>query len=112
MKEKMELPIAMQEMADSKISKTFDHDIANRMIDSMLSGLRNATFGNITEKTQLAEILQTYKTSRDAGDTIDLNNFLSEIVNVFKHDEQEDQSTLQPAVLPTADYHEQPFRDV
>ena len=35
MKEKMELSIAMQEMADSKISKTFDHDIANRMIDSM-----------------------------------------------------------------------------
>ena len=65
MKEKMELSIAMQEMpvADSKISKTFDHDIANRMIDSMRAGLRNATFGNIAEKTQLAGILQTYKTS-------------------------------------------------
>ena len=112
MKEKMELSIAMQEMADSKISKTFDHDIANRMIDSMRSGLRNATFGNIAEKTQLAEILQTYKTSRDAGDTIDLDNFLSEIVSVFKHYEQEDEPTLQAAMLATADYPEQPFRDV
>ncbi len=93
----MELSIAMQEMpvADSKISKTFDHDIANRMIDSMLEGLCKATFGNIAEKTQLAEILQTYKTSRDAGDTIDLDNFLSEIVSVIKHDEQENEPTLQ-----------------
>ncbi len=90
MKEKMELSIAMQEMADSKISKTFDHDIANRTIDSMLSGLHTDTFGNIAEKTQLAEILQTYRTSRDAGDTVDLDNFLSEIVSVFKHDKQED----------------------
>jgi hypothetical protein len=112
MKEKMELSIAMQEMADSIISKTFDHDIANRMIDSLRSGLRNATFGNIAKKTQLAEILQTYKTSRDAGDTIDLDNFLSKIVSLFKHDEQEDEPTLQAAMLATADYREQPFRDV
>jgi hypothetical protein len=112
MKEKMELSIAMQEMADSKISKTLHHDIANRMIDSMLSGLCNATFGNIAKKTQLAEISQTYKTSRDAGDTIDLDNFLSEFVSVFKHDEQEDEPTLRAAMLATADYPEQPFRDV
>jgi hypothetical protein len=115
MKEKMELSIAMHEMADSKISKTFDHDIANRMIDSMRSVLRNVTFGNIAEKTQvtqLAEILQTYKTSRDAGDIIDLDNFLSEIVSVFKHDEQEDEPTLQAAILANADYPEQPFCDV
>ncbi len=62
----------------------------------------------------LAEILQTYDTSLDAGDTIDLDNFLSEIVSVFKHhdDEQEDEPTLQAAMLATADYPEQPFRDV
>ena len=78
----------------------------------MRSGLRNATFGNIAEKTQRAEILQTYKTSRDAGDTIDLDNFRSEIVSVFKHDEQEDEPTIQAAMLATADYPEQPFRDV
>jgi hypothetical protein len=112
MKEKMELSIAMQEMADSKISKTFDHGTTNRMIDSMWSGLRNATFGNIAEKTQLAETLQTYKTSRDAGDTIDLDNFLSENVSVFKHDEQEDEPTLLAVLLATADYPEQPFCDI
>jgi hypothetical protein len=69
------------------------------MIDSMLAGLRIATFGNIAEKTQLAEILQTYKTSRDAGDTIDLDHFLSDIVSVFKHDGQEDKPTLQAATM-------------
>ncbi len=30
MKEKMELSIVMQELADNKISKTFDHDIAKQ----------------------------------------------------------------------------------
>ncbi len=56
-KEKMELSIAMQELADNRISKSVDHDIANRIIDSMRAGLRNTTFGNIAEKAQLAEIL-------------------------------------------------------
>ena len=34
MKEKLELLIAMIELADNKISKTQDHDTANKMIDS------------------------------------------------------------------------------
>ncbi len=34
MKEKMQLSFAMQELADNKIPKTFDHAIANRIIDS------------------------------------------------------------------------------
>ena len=112
MKEKMELSIAVQEMADSKIYKIFHHDIANRMIDPIRTGLSNPTLGKIAENTRLAEILQTYKTSWDAVDTIDLDNFLSEIVSVFKHDEQEDKPTLQAAMLATANYPEQPFRDV
>ncbi len=97
--ESTKLDMDIRTLCTVMVTKAFDHDIANRMIDSMRSGLRNATFGNVVEKTQLAEILQTYKTSRDAGDTIDLDNFLSEIVSVCKHDEQED-------------YPEQPFRDV
>ena len=34
MKEKLELSMAMIELADNKIPKTHDHDITNRMIDS------------------------------------------------------------------------------
>jgi hypothetical protein len=112
MKEKMELSIVMQELADNKISKTFDHDIATRIIDSMLARLRNTTFGNIAEKTQLAEILQTYRTSRDAGDAIDLDNYLSEVVGVFKHDEQENEPTLQAAMLSATTCLKQPSRNV
>ncbi len=33
-------------------------------------------------------------------------------MSVFKHEEQEDEPTLQAAMLATADYPEQPFRDV
>jgi hypothetical protein len=113
MKEKI---IAMQELADNKISETFDHDIANRKIDLMRAGLSNTTFGNIDEKTQLAEILQMYKTvtSRDAGDTIDLDNLLSKIVGIFKHDKQVDTPTLQleAAMLATATCPEQTSSDV
>ena len=45
--------IAMQEkleVADNKLSKTIGHDITNRMIESMLAGLRNAGFANIPDK--------------------------------------------------------------
>ncbi len=108
----MELSIAVQEMADSKIYKIFHHDIANRMIDPIRTGLSNPTLGKIAENTRLAEILQTYKTSLDAGDAIDLDNFLSEIVSVFKHAEPEDEPTLQAPLLATANYPEPPFRDV
>ena len=85
MKEKMDLSIAMQEMADSKISKTFDHDIANRMIDSMRACLRNATFGNIAEKTQLAEILQTYKTSGDGNKDVFFSSLSHPFLDFFSN---------------------------
>ena len=49
MKQKLELSIAMLELADNKISKTHDHDIANRIIDSFRAGLRNAAFQNIAD---------------------------------------------------------------
>ncbi len=83
----------------------------------LLAGLRNyrnTTFENRAEKPQLAEleILQTCKTSPDAGDTIDLYELLSKIVGVFKHDEQEDESTLQAAVSAATTCLEQPSCDI
>ena len=58
MKEKLELLIAMKELADNKISKTHDHDIANQVIDSYLSSMRTAVFPNIAEKNELAIVIQ------------------------------------------------------
>jgi hypothetical protein len=100
-KEKLELLIAMLELADNKISKTHDHDTANRIIDSYRAGLRNAEFQNIAEKNELAAVLQTYKAARDQGDILNLENLLSEIVGVFWHEPEEAEPTLQAAMLAT-----------
>ena len=101
MKEKLELLIAMLELADNKISKTHDHDTANRIIDSYRAGLRNAEFQNIAEKNELASVLQTYKAARDQGDILNLENLLTEIVGVFGHEPEEAEPTLQAAMLAT-----------
>ena len=61
MKVKLELSIAMLELAGNKISKTHDHDIANSIIDSFRAGLRTVVFQNIAEKNELASALQTYQ---------------------------------------------------
>ncbi len=44
--------------------------------------MRTAVFPNIAEKNELAGVIQSYKTSRDQGETLDLENLLSEIVAV------------------------------
>jgi hypothetical protein len=49
MKEQLELLIAMKELADSKMSKTHDHDIANTIFDSCRFGMWTAVFPNMTE---------------------------------------------------------------
>ena len=55
-KEKLELYLALQELADNKLSKTFDHEISNRVIDSssMWAGLCTPIFANITDKIEAA----------------------------------------------------------
>ena len=79
MKDKLELSIAILELADKKISKTHDHDIANRMVDSFWAGLRNALFENIAEKNELTTALQKFKVSSDQGEILDLEILLSGI---------------------------------
>ena len=99
MKQKLELSIAMLEQADNKPTKSHDQDIANRIIDSLRAGLRNAAFQNIAERNELASVLQTFKTSRDNGEIIDLELLLSDIVDVFSRSEEEPEPTLQAAML-------------
>ena len=91
----------MIELADNKISKTHDHDLANRIIDSFPCGLRTAVFQNFAEKNELAAVLQTYKAARDQGEILDLEILLSKIVGVFGHDEEEAEPSLQSARLDT-----------
>ena len=93
MKQKLELSIAMLEQADNKITKTHDQDIANRIIDSFRAGLRGAAFQNIAERNEMTSVLQTFKTSRDNGEIIDLELLLSDIVDVFSRGEEEPEPT-------------------
>ena len=91
----------MLELADNKISKTHDHDLANRIIDSFRAGLRTAGFQNIAEKNELATVLQAFKAARDQGEILDLEILLSEIVGVFCRAEEDAEPTLQAAMLAT-----------
>jgi hypothetical protein len=101
MKEKLELLIAMKELADNKISKTHDHDIANQIIDSFRAAMRTEVFRNISEKNEFAVLIQSYKTSRDQGEIFYLEHLLSGIVTVFSHEAEEPEPTLQTAMLAT-----------
>ena len=77
LKEKLELSLAMLELACNNTSKYQDDEIANRIIDSFRAGLRTAVFENIVEKNELATVLQTFKMYRDQGETLDLEILLS-----------------------------------
>ena len=46
-------------------------------------------------------VIESYKTSRDQGETLDLENLLSEIVAVFSNEAEEAEPTLQAAMLAT-----------
>ena len=75
----------------------------------MWAGICTALLANIYDKTQLADILQQNKKSRD---TIDLYNLLSKNVGVFKDVEREEEPTLQAAMLTTTTSNKQLFQDV
>ena len=72
------------------------------MINSMGAGLHNATFANISDKIKRTEVLQMYKPS-----LVDLIPPPSEIKGVLKHDEPEDEPTLQAAMLASSHYNPQ-----
>ncbi len=55
--------------------------------------MRTAVFPNIAERNEFAVVIQLYKTSRDQGEILDLENILSEIVP-FSHMRQKRLSLL------------------
>ena len=110
MKEKLELSLAMLELASNNTSKYQDEEISSRIIDSFRAGLRKAEFENIVEKNELAMVLQTFKMYRDQGETIDLEILLSEIMGAFSRVEEVHEPTLQAAMvanIPRIEYQEQ-----
>jgi hypothetical protein len=112
MQENLELSIAMKEFVDNKFTMSSDHEIACRIIESMREGLRTATFANLGEKLQPAQILHSFKGNRDHGETINLDVHHSEVVGVFKREMQEEETTLQEAMLASSSRFEQLAQDV
>ena len=91
-KEQLELPIAMQEVADNNLSKLSGHDIANRMIDSRAM-LCTAAFCDFRIANTKCSLLKYYNRKKQLEKRVILliDNIKSEIVGLFKHDELEDE---------------------
>ena len=77
------------------MSKTHDHDIAHRIIDSFRAVLRTAAFKIIAEKNELATVLHKFKMSRDQCEILALEILLSDIMGAFSRVEEDHEPTLQ-----------------
>ena len=63
-------------LVDNKLSKSYDHDIASRIIDSMRAEHRISVCPNVADKSDVESISELCKMERDSGNTIDLVNLL------------------------------------
>jgi len=110
MEEKLELAIAMSEMANSTFTRASDHDIACRIVECSRNAFPKATFANPCESLQLAGVLQTAKTAIDNGETLNIDILLSDIVAAFQPKESDEPESLQEAMMASSAYHERPAR--
>ena len=73
--------------------------------------MRKVEFQNITEKIEFSEVLISFRRDQENGKDIDLDYFLNQIVNVFKQDDDHD-DTLHAALMavniPHDDYRPEP----
>ena len=59
--------IAMFELADSKFSSSFDHDVAMSLVDAFHDQMGDAIFFNPCEKISMPKILSSARSARDRG---------------------------------------------
>jgi hypothetical protein len=84
MKETLQLNLAMLERAECKVTRFSNHqEIVTIIIKNYCDLLREVEFSNTTEKIFFSELLVSVRSLRDKenGNDIDLNRFLSQIVN-------------------------------
>jgi len=110
MKEKLELAIAMSEMANSSFTRASDHDIASRMVECFRGAFSKAQFANACESLQLATVLQTAKSALDNGETLNVDILMSDIVGAFQPKEFEE--SLQSAMVASSAHHERSAQEV
>ena len=105
-KELLLLNIAMLELAEPQLTKSFDHDIATMLIDSYHDQIGESSFTNPCVKLAMAELISEIRSDRDHGMSIDLDITLDKAICVFKYEEQEGTTmTLQTALMASTAEH-------
>ncbi len=111
MKETLQLNLAMLERAECKVTRFSDQGTVTIIIKNFCDLMRKVEFPNITEKIIFSELLVAVRRDQEHGNDIDLDQFLFQIVDVFKQDDAPDE-TLQAALMavniPHDDYRPEP----
>jgi hypothetical protein len=113
MTETLQLNLAMNKRAYCKVTRFSDQEMVTSIIDNFCDLMMNTEFPNTAEKIfqVFSELLITVCRDRDNGLDIDLDCFLDQIVDVFKHHDGP-KETLQAALMavniPNAKYRQEP----
>ncbi len=98
MKETLQLNLAMLERAECKVTRFSYQEIVTTIIKNFCDFMRTADFPNVTEKIELSALLISFRKEQEQGQDIDLDYFLNQIIDVFKHDDAVD-DTLHAALM-------------
>ena len=87
----------MLERAECKVTRFSDQEMVTIIIKNYCDLMREVEFPNTTEKIFFSELLVSVRRDKENGLDIDLDRFLSQIVDVFKQDDAPN-DTLQAAL--------------
>jgi hypothetical protein len=111
MKETLQLNLTMLERAECKVTRFSDQETVTIIIKNYCDLMKEVEFPNITEKIIFSELLVAVRRDQENGNDIDLDQFLNQIVDVFKQDDSPDE-TLQAALMavniPHDDFRPEP----
>jgi hypothetical protein len=111
MKETLQLNLAMLERAECKVTRFSNQEMVSIIIKNYCDLLREVEFPNTTEKIFFSELLVSVCRDKENGNDIDLDRFLSQIVDVFKQDDPPNdtlQAVLMAVNIPNDDYRQDP----
>ena len=111
MKETLQLNLAMLERAECKVTRFSDQEVVTIIIQNYCDLMREVEFPNTTEKIYISEQLVSVRRDKENGLDIDLDCFLSQIVDVFKQDDAPNdtlQAGLMAVNIPNDAYRQDP----
>jgi hypothetical protein len=98
LKETLQLNLAMLERAECKVTRFSDQEIVTNIIKNFSDFMKGVAFPNLTEKIELSSLLVSFRKDQEQGLDIDLDYFLNQIIDVFKHDDAVD-DTIHAALM-------------